>query len=50
MPTSLWLATATVQQAGQSEQLVALAAFVQTRAEFEQRAQQHFSQHSAHFR
>lgn len=50
MEKSLWLATAYVQEAHQLDQFVALAAFVQTREEFEQRAQQHFSQHPAHFR
>ncbi|WP_256856259.1 hypothetical protein [Rodentibacter genomosp. 2] len=38
MEKSLWLATAYVQAAHQLDQFVALAAFVQTREEFEQRA------------
>lgn len=50
MEKSLWLATAYVQEAHQLDQFVALAAFVQTREEFEQRTQQYFSQHPTHFR
>ncbi|WP_288062378.1 DUF4123 domain-containing protein [Rodentibacter caecimuris] len=50
MEKSLWLATAYVQAAHQPDQFVALAAFVQTREEFEQRAQSHFSQIPAYFR
>ncbi|WP_306291855.1 hypothetical protein [Rodentibacter ratti] len=50
MEKSLWPATAYMQEAHQLEQFVALAAFVQTREEFEQRVQTHFSQQPAHFR
>lgn len=50
MEKSLWLATAHVQRAHQSDQFVALAAFVQTSEEFEQRVQQHFSQQPARIR
>ncbi|OOF66667.1 DUF4123 domain-containing protein [Rodentibacter sp. Ppn85] len=50
MKKSLWLATAYVQAAHQLDQFVALAAFVQTREEFEQRVQVHFSQHQTYFR